>query len=149
MLSKEDLANLRRRFYGIKSRCYNANCPAYIYYGERGIKVCDDWLSDINNFINWSIDNGFKKELTIDRINVNGDYSPDNCRWVDMKTQASNKRNLVIRNNYRTPKSAVEKISFETNRSIQTIYKIASRLGRLPTNEEVLNRSCGRPKKYC
>lgn len=148
MKNKEDLRNLRNRFYGIKSRCYNENCPTYIYYGARGIKICNEWLSNINSFIKWAEDNGFKRELSIDRIDVNGDYCPDNCRWVNSKTQANNKRQFVVKDKSRKPHSVIEKIALETNRSIQTIYKVASKLGRLPTPEEILNRSSGRPHKY-
>lgn len=71
------------------SRCTNPKCPAYRYYGERGITVCDRW----RKFENFLADMGEKPEnLSIDRIHVNGNYEPDNCRWADAKTQANNQR---------------------------------------------------------
>lgn len=87
-----------RRIYRIysnmKQRCYNSNTPTYEYYGGKGVYICDDWLNKKNGFINfydWSMNNGYSEKLTIDRINVDKNYSPDNCRWVDMETQANNK----------------------------------------------------------
>ena len=73
----------------MKARCYNKSCCNYKYYGARGIKICDEWLGKdgFNNFLKWSIDNGFKKELSIDRINNNGDYKPNNCRWTTKSIQ--------------------------------------------------------------
>ena len=147
MCNKELINKIRKRFYGIKSRCYNENCPNYEDYGGRGIKICDEWLSNINNFINWSLENGFREDFSIDRIDVNGNYEPNNCRWVDRKIQANNKRDVVIKNLKRTPHSKVEEIALKTNRSIQTIYKLAKKFNRLPTENEVLNRKVGRPKK--
>lgn len=77
----------------MKARCYNKNNKQYHNYGLRGICVCDEWLNDFQAFYNWSIVNGYKDSLTIDRINNDGNYEPNNCRWVDMKQQARNKRN--------------------------------------------------------
>lgn len=77
----------------MKDRCYNKNCKQYNDYGGRGIKVCEEWKDDFMSFYNWAIDNGFSEELSIDRIDVDGNYCPDNCRWVTMKVQANNKRN--------------------------------------------------------
>lgn len=82
---------------GMKSRCYNQKSNSYKYYGGRGIKVCDEWLHDPDAFIEWSLSHGYdpsakRGECTLDRIDVNGDYSPDNCRWVSMMVQAHNKR---------------------------------------------------------
>ncbi len=85
------------RIYNIyekmKSRCYAESCGEYKWYGERGIKVCDEWKNDFMSFYNWAMANGYSNDLSIDRIDVNGNYEPNNCRWVDMKTQQNNRRN--------------------------------------------------------
>ena len=75
----------------IKTRCFNNNSPMYKYYGFREITICDDWKNEFMNFYNWSMKNGYAENLTIDRIDVNGNYEPDNCRWVDYKIQSRNK----------------------------------------------------------
>lgn len=83
-------------FKCMKERCYKKYNYNYKHYGGRGIKICDEWLNDFMNFYNWAIANGYNDNLTIDRINVNGNYEPSNCRWVDMKHQNNNKRNNVL-----------------------------------------------------
>ena len=75
------------------SRCYNPKDRAYKNYGGRGISVCPEWKNDISNFYNWVLENGYKDNLTIDRINNNGNYEPSNCRFVDDKIQSNNRRN--------------------------------------------------------
>jgi len=72
-------------------RCHNPKHKAYFYYGERGISVCDEWRN-ASIFIEWALANGYSDSLTLDRINNDGNYEPSNCRWVDMKTQAINRR---------------------------------------------------------
>lgn len=94
--SKEDIAICRKRFNLIKQRCYNPKNPLYKYYGGRGIKIYDEWLKNINIFIRWSIDNGYFPELTIDRIDNDGDYVPSNCRWIEQKEQTRNRRSNVL-----------------------------------------------------
>lgn len=90
-------------FIEMKQRCYNPNHKRYNDYGGRGINICDEWLnpesSGIGNatkgwisFKQWALSHGYKSGLSIDRIDNNKGYSPDNCRWVDMKTQSNNKR---------------------------------------------------------
>ena len=78
---------------GMKERCVNPNFFAYKDYGGRGIVVCDQWLHDFSNFYEWCISNGWRKGLSIDRLDNNKGYYPDNCRFVDVFTQARNKRN--------------------------------------------------------
>lgn len=79
----------------MKQRCYNKNRPQYKDWGGRGIQVCDEWLNDFMSFYNWAIENGYKEGLTIDRIDVDGNYEPSNCRWITLKEQANNKRTNV------------------------------------------------------
>lgn len=86
---------LYKTYNGMLARCRNEKEPCYKDYGGRGISVCDEWL-DFIVFKDWSLSNGYSEELTIDRIDVNGNYEPSNCRWTDLTTQANNKRSNVI-----------------------------------------------------
>lgn len=81
---------------GMKKRCSNKKHHHYINYGGRGIDVCAEWKNDFNIFYDWAIVNGYTKNLTIDRIDVNGNYCPENCRWTTMKEQQRNRRNNHI-----------------------------------------------------
>lgn len=87
---------LFRIWTSMKNRCHNVRAHAYSQYGGRGISVCEEWRNDVVAFKNWAMDNGYADHLTIDRIDVNDDYSPHNCRWVSYKTQQNNRRNNVI-----------------------------------------------------
>ena len=88
-----------KRIYRIwkemKDRCNNPNSLSYKNYGGRGITVCDEWNNNPMAFVRWSYANGYKSDLSIDRIDVNGNYEPSNCRWADTLTQARNRRNTV------------------------------------------------------
>ena len=95
---------------GMKNRCYNTNYKWYKNYGGRGITVCDEWLdskrvnlSHRNNstkgflaFKKWALSNGYKDNLTLDRIDNTKGYSPENCRWVTPKVQCNNRRNNLL-----------------------------------------------------
>lgn len=90
-------------WYTMNSRCYRKNCIAYKNYGARGITICREWKSNFDNFYNWAINNGYSENLSIDRIDNNKGYSPENCRWVDRKVQANNQRsNCLITYNGKT-----------------------------------------------
>lgn len=88
----------RSVYTGIKQRCLNPKCKDYPKYGGRGIKICQEWLDDFDNFYAWAYANGYdetapKGQCTLDRINVNGNYCPENCRWISIREQNSNKNN--------------------------------------------------------
>ena len=78
-------------WYGIKKRCCLTYCNGYKHYGGRGIKVCNEWLESFETFKEWALANGYQDNLSIDRIDVNGNYEPSNCRWTTLKQQANNK----------------------------------------------------------
>ena len=84
---------LHRIWMHMKDRCYNKNNEKYKHYGGRGISVCEQWRNSYVEFSEWAKANGYADDLTIDRIDTNGNYEPNNCRWVDYTTQNNNKRN--------------------------------------------------------
>lgn len=75
-------------YTGIKDRCYNTHNKVYRFYGAKGVKVCDEWLNNPQAFNDWALSNGYTEELTIDRINPDKDYCPENCRWITMNQNA-------------------------------------------------------------
>lgn len=90
---KHDLCGTRvyRIWQAMKNRCRNKNAPNYKFYGGRGIRYCPEW-EDFNNFLSWAKSNGYRDDLSIDRIDCDGDYCPENCRWATMEEQQANKR---------------------------------------------------------
>ena len=98
----------------MRSRCNDENNIGYKIYGGKGIKVCNEWDSSFQNFYDWSINNGFKEELVIDRIDSNGNYCPENCRWATIEQNANNTSTNV---------------KYEFNGEMLGIYQIARLVG--------------------
>lgn len=85
-----------RIWKGIKRRCNSPKATGYADYGGRGITICDEWAKDFMSFYTWAMENGYMDELSIDRIDVNGNYEPANCRWASNSEQRSNQRQKTI-----------------------------------------------------
>lgn len=81
-------------YSGMKQRCYNTESSNYSNYGGKGICICEEWMSEngLQNFIEWSLNNGYNENLTIDRIDSNKGYSPGNCQWITQSANSSRKR---------------------------------------------------------
>lgn len=98
LMSKHGASNTR--LYGIwtnmKGRCNNPNAEGYKDYGGRGIQVCKEWAHDFSVFQEWAMSHGYQETLSIDRVDVDGNYCPENCRWASMKEQQNNKRTNVF-----------------------------------------------------
>lgn len=116
---------------GILYRCNRAkpNTPAWKYYRGRGITVCKEWEKDFMSFVNWAYKNGYQPDLSIDRIDVNGNYEPKNCRWATAKQQANNQRarrsifNVVIDGKVLNLKTASEIYNIPYSRLVYRYQK--------------------------
>ena len=134
--TKHGLRNTRlyRIWSDIKSRTLNSKYKDYLNYGGRGITMCEEWKNDFLSFYDWAMSNGYSDELSIDRIDNDGNYCPENCRWTTQTIQARNQR--IYKNN----KSGYRGVSF--NKSLNKyiaqirVNKINIYLGSFPTAVE-------------
>lgn len=132
-------SRIYRIWCGIKNRCLNTHLKVYPLYGGRGIKICDEWIGDngFQNFYDWAMANGYDDTLTIDRVDNDKGYSPDNCRWVDMKIQSNNtRRNVCFEYNGET--LTISQIARKYNMPYKLLYKRLHNFGW--TVEEAVNK---------
>lgn len=122
--------NLYKVYNHMIYRCYNKKNISYKNYGGRGIKVCEEWKNDFMSFYNWAINNGYRADLTLDRIDVNGNYEPNNCRWATIKEQANNKRNNRFVE-YKNEKYTISQLSDKMNVKYNTLYTKLKRTNKL------------------
>lgn len=147
-LSNDSIRKKNIRLYSIwksmKRRCYSKKHKAYHNYGGRGIFVCDEWIgnSGFHNFVEWAIKNGYCDNLTIDRIDVNKEYSPDNCRWITYKEQQNNRRN----NRYITYKGETKTLAEWCEKYGIRFCTLERRLDELELPFEVAVNMDGLPK---
>lgn len=90
-------SHLRALFRSMRRRCYDEHCRHYKYYGGRGIRICDEWLSSPSAFVDWALSAGYALGLSIDRIDPDGHYSPENCQWLPFRENCFAKRKYVER----------------------------------------------------
>lgn len=122
------------------NRCYKPSDPAYKRYGGRGISVCDQWRNSYYDFREWANNNGYSDDLTIDRVDNNGNYEPSNCRWADRYTQNNNtSRNRYIE--YQGESLTLSQWARRLGMSPETLYK---RLQRWPIDQAFNNPKYGR-----
>lgn len=121
-------SRLHNVWSSMKGRCLNENDPSYTRYGGRGIMICDEWLSDFMNFYNWSMENGYSDDLSIDRIDNDGNYEPSNCRWATGVEQQNN-RSITLFYEHNNETLPLTEWCERLNLSYYTIHKRISAYG--------------------
>ena len=133
---KRAIRAMRDSFSMTLQRCYNPNCRDYRFYGGRGIKVCDRWRESFDNFLT---DMGIRPEgMTLDRKDVNGDYTPENCKWSTRKEQTANRR-MTVCITYKGETKTLTEWAEITGIDYNTLKARKQRLGY--TDEECLDKT--------
>ena len=132
---KKSYTSLYKVWAGMKRRCTNPKQNRFKNYGGRGIKICEEWLNDPKNFYDWAMTNGYEKGLTIDRENNNGNYEPNNCKWITAKMNgrktSSTKLTIELAQEIRNLYSS----GHTTQRELAGIYRVApSTISHIITN---------------
>lgn len=138
----EHYLQLGKIFRGMVKRCYDKRSNRYHRYGERGISICDEWMDDINAFRKWAVDHGYRPGLSIDRIDNDGNYCPENCRWVDSKAQSNNySRNVFVE--FDGKRQTLSQWSRELNIPTSTLHN------RIRVKGWSIERALTQPRRPC
>ena len=120
LVCKDNPHPLYRLYHNIKTRCYNASKHNYPHYQGKGIKMCDEWLAGVRFFYEWALENCWEKGLSIDRIDSNKDYSPENCRFISL--QENSKKSGKISNRFsRFREKIIRKLTIEDVKNIKQL----------------------------
>lgn len=121
VLDKTLYLKLRNAWYGMMRRCYTEDRPDYQHYRDQKISVCNEWLNSFDEFALWALDNGVKAELSLDRIDNNKGYSPDNCRWATKTIQNNNSsQNITV--TFRGEEKTIGEWAAELGIKYHTLY---------------------------
>lgn len=134
------------RWESMKSRCYRKSDKDYPNYGGRGITMCDEWRYDFWVFVDWAMENGYRKELTIDRRDNDKGYSPENCHWITRYEQNQNKRNISLHDGMTLPDWCLEHdVSYDrvvTDLRNGVSFEEAVRLAAEKRKSDDFNKTC-------
>lgn len=130
----DNIPRLYKIWSGMRCRCGSAKYKGYRWYGAKGVKVCPEWQDSYVAFRDWALDNGYADNLTIDRIDVNGDYEPSNCQWITQSENSSLAHRLAPELEEKIQrllgkKVAAKEIAREVNVSVHAVYNVRKRMG--------------------
>lgn len=131
---KHNMSNTRiyRIYQSMKKRCYNPKSHSYKWYGNKNIKLCEEWncKNGFVNFYNWAIKNGYDDKLSIERIDINKDYSPNNCKWIELKEQLLNTSKTIKIIDKNNKIFTINDLSIKYNIPKSTLYNRAKKINK-------------------